>query len=68
MTPNQKTLIQKAMEKHPGKLLNYVSDKDRWADCFTVEDFDGGKRLVFWYNLPDGRTDNESMLIKENEK
>ena len=66
MTLNQKTLIQSAMKKHPGKLLTFCGDKTNWNDCFTVEELDGGERLVFWYNLPNGATDNESMLI-ENE-
>ena len=65
MTSNQKILIKKAMEQHPGKLLSFCGDKTNWNDCFTVEEFDGGKRLVFWYNLPNGATHNELMLIED---
>lgn len=59
MNTNQKILIQKALKRHPGKILKYCGNKTNWKDCFTIV----GKELIFWYNLESGATYNESLII-----
>lgn len=62
MKTNQKILIKKALAKHPGKALFYVSDKTSWEECFSIFE----NKLYFYYNLESGATHNESLIISKD--
>ena len=65
MTQNQKTLIRKAMKKHPNEVLFFCSDKTNWNDCFMEYDLKEGKKLAFYYNLKNGGTYTELLNIED---
>lgn len=50
----KKTLLRKVLKRFPGKIIQFVSDKTNWDDCFTIIDIDGTKKLTLWYNIENG--------------
>lgn len=62
MDENKKSLLRKALKRFPDKIIQFVSNKTNWDDCFTVVDLDGLKELVLWYNVDNG-TYSEAVSI-----
>ena len=62
MSETKKTLLRKALKRFPDKIIQFVSDKTNWDDCFMVVDFEGIEKLVLWYNVGEG-TYCESIAV-----
>ena len=59
----KKQLIRQAMERNKGKNILFCGNKTAWNDCFTEEEFNNKKQIIFWYNLENGHTLSEIAIL-----